>query len=222
MTSSLFDEMGNFHVCQALKCRGIDPFDNARKVCSFKFLRGLVTYMAAVEDLIPRDGPIALVDQERNELFQMHDTAARKEGMTPFRSSVSPKRTIWCQTNMKRGIHYNPTKNDLTEDEIKNRMSASYKGGPYDGFHLDAKWATPAGEAPIGGQNPLPSQEFMDTWGTTEYMKKLMKQVAAAETKPVGQNRLVDGSSRGGTHARVEFSAGKSDLQEIQKWKVRP
>ncbi len=58
-------------------------------------------------------------------------------GMTPYRSTALPKRTVWCTTSKKRGFHYNPSVNDLTPEEIKSRMKVPYKGGPYDGFHLE-------------------------------------------------------------------------------------
>ncbi|KAK3252356.1 hypothetical protein CYMTET_38341 [Cymbomonas tetramitiformis] len=183
MTQPLFDEFGNFHTCQALKCRGIDPFENAKKVCALKFLRCLVTYQAAIEDLLPPVGPVALVDSDRNHLFQLHDTAARKPGMTPYTSSVCGGRTVWCETAKPRGIHYISKLKDLTPEQIANRMSTSYKGGPYDGFHLDTKWCTGDDEPPLGGHNPPASKEFMDSWGTKEYMRTLMKRIEEYDSK---------------------------------------
>jgi len=82
------------------------------------------------------------------------------------------------------------------------------------------RWAHQEGEAPIGGRNPTPTEEFMKTWGTQEYLKGLMQRLAEKDShkKPPGAV-LVDGiKCRGGTQGKVMFSAGKSDLQEINKW----
>ncbi|KAK3246066.1 hypothetical protein CYMTET_44383 [Cymbomonas tetramitiformis] len=102
-------------------------------------------------------------------------------------------------------------------------MSTSYKGGPYDGFHLDTKWCTGDDEPPLGGHNPPASKEFMDSWGTKEYMRTLMKRIEEYDSKrkPPGQ-APIDGKTRGGTQGKAKFSAKGSNLQEMDMWVIRP
>ncbi|KAK3249972.1 hypothetical protein CYMTET_40627 [Cymbomonas tetramitiformis] len=154
--SNSFSEFGNFHVNEFLDSVGVDVGANAR--------------------------------QAHNKVYKVGIPSEIKKGRTAWSNYALVQRDDddnLCLLPTRKGEHFKTTYK-LSGAQIKTRRNTPYKGGPYDGFHVEVKYGRPEGVSeaewvPYGGRNPPMDPELSKIWGQPQHAVNTMAPPKAAE-----------------------------------------